>query len=108
MLILMRNFCEKNGLDFELESEDVIYDQRFNSSGYAILSEDDKNGIDIFAKNEAIVLDPVYSGRAAGGLLKMLENNEFEKDDNVLFIHTGGYPALFTNLYKWIKLDNED
>lgn len=100
MLNLMGNFCKKHGLDFELKSDDIIYDQRFNKSGYAVLSEEDKKGIDVFAKNEAIILDPVYSGRAAGGLIEMLENNEFNKDDNVLFIHTGGYPALFTNLFK--------
>jgi len=100
MLKFVNDFASKNNIELIFTEKDIIYDQRFNSAGYAILSEDDKRAIDLFALNEAIILDPVYSGRAAGGMIKMIENNEFEKDENVLFIHTGGAPALFTGLYK--------
>lgn len=100
MVKMMTDFSEENGLNLNIKEEDIIYDQRFNAAGYAVLCGNDKRAIDLFALNEAIILDPVYSGRAAGGLIKMIENNEFENNSNVLFIHTGGAPALFTGLYK--------
>jgi D-cysteine desulfhydrase len=100
MLKFTNDFAVRNGLDLEFKEDDIIYDQRFNSAGYAVMCADDKKAIDLFAKFEAIILDPVYSGRGAAGLIKMIENNEFGENKNVLFIHTGGAPALFTGLYK--------
>lgn len=100
MLMYTNDFAAANDLNLQVKEEDIIYDQRFNSAGYAVMSADDKRAIDLFAKYEAIILDPVYTGRAAAGLIKMIENNEFQENQNVLFIHTGGAPSLFTGLYK--------
>ena len=51
--------------------------------------------IQLVAKHEGILLDPVYSGRAVGGLIDMIRNREFSSTDTVLFWHTGGTPAIF-------------
>ena len=51
------------------------------------------------AKKEAILLDPVYSGKAFSGLIGLIKNKKFTKSDNVLFIHTGGAVSLFA--YEW-------
>ncbi len=100
MLKGINDFCSKNNLNLKFSYRDINYDKRYQNTGYAVLSENDKRGIDIFAKTEAIILDPVYTGRAAGGLIKMIENGEFDENTNVLFIHTGGAPSIFTDLYK--------
>ncbi len=47
------------------------------------------------ARTEAILLDPVYSGKAAAGLIDRVRKGHFTKGANVLFLHTGGSPALF-------------
>ena len=51
--------------------------------------------VKLFAKTEAILLDPVYSGKAAAGLIDLVRQNHFPKGANVLFLHTGGSPALY-------------
>jgi L-cysteate sulfo-lyase len=55
----------------------------------------EREAILLTARTEGIILDPVYTGRAMGGLLAMLRTEEIAKDARVLFWHTGGAPALF-------------
>lgn len=97
---LVQNYNIKYGTNISITPDEVILDQRFNERGYAIISEDDLLAINLFAKKEGIILDPVYSGRAAGAMIKMIKNEEIKKDENILFIHTGGSPAIFTDLFK--------
>lgn len=51
--------------------------------------------IQTFARVEGILLDPVYTGKTAAGLLALVREGAFERDSNVLFIHTGGSPAIY-------------
>ena len=51
------------------------------------------------AEKEAILLDPVYSGKAFDGLLDLINKKYFEKTDKILFIHTGGSVSL--SAYEW-------
>lgn len=51
--------------------------------------------IQTFARTEGILLDPVCTGKTAAGLIAMVRDGAFEPDSNVLFIHTGGSPALY-------------
>jgi D-cysteine desulfhydrase len=55
----------------------------------------EREAIQLVARYEGILLDPVYTGRAMGGLIDMIRNKEFTSSDTVLFWHTGGTPALF-------------
>lgn len=48
----------------------------------------------LMGSKEGIVLDPVYTGKAFGGLIDLIRNKCFSKKDNILFIHTGGYPGV--------------
>lgn len=100
ILKLVADYNKTYDCNIKFSTEDIILDQRFNELGYAVISENDKKAIDLFAKSEAIILDPVYSGRAAAGMLKIIKNDEIPKNSNILFIHTGGAPALFTKLLK--------
>jgi D-cysteine desulfhydrase family pyridoxal phosphate-dependent enzyme len=76
-------------------SEDVVVSDRFVGQGYAVMGELEREAISLFARTEGILLDPVYTGRAAGGLLAMINRREIVRGQRVLFWHTGGTPALF-------------
>ena len=47
------------------------------------------------ARHEGLLLDPVYSGKAMAGLIDLVRRGRFGADETVVFIHTGGTPALF-------------
>lgn len=63
--------------------------------GYGIVSESDREAIRLMALYGGILLDPVYTGRAMGGLIDLIRRGEIAKGQRVLFWHTGGTPALF-------------
>ena len=49
----------------------------------------------LFARTDGVLLDPVYTGKAAAGLIGLVRRSHFKKTDKVLFVHTGGAPSLF-------------
>jgi D-cysteine desulfhydrase len=63
--------------------------------GYGVLNDVDKEAIRLVAQMEGILLDPVYTGRAMGGLIDLIRWGAFTRRQTVLFWHTGGTPALF-------------
>ena len=63
--------------------------------GYARPSNEGREAIELMASLEGIFLDPVYTGKAFAGLIKLAREGRFRKDENVLFIHTGGAGGLF-------------
>ncbi|MFQ5996773.1 MAG: D-cysteine desulfhydrase family protein [Dehalococcoidales bacterium] len=63
--------------------------------GYAIPSEECINAIRLVAQTEGIFLDPVYTGKAMAGLIDLIKKGRFKSTDTIIFIHTGGIPALF-------------
>jgi D-cysteine desulfhydrase family pyridoxal phosphate-dependent enzyme len=83
------------GAPGEITPEDALVDDRFLGSGYAIMGSLERDAIQLFARREGLLLDPVYTGRAAGGMLAKIRLGEIEADERVLFWHTGGTPALF-------------
>ncbi len=66
--------------------------------GYAIPSREGNDAVSFMAQKEGLFLDPVYTGKAFAGLIKMAKEGAFRKTDNVLFIHTGGTGGLFAVL----------
>jgi D-cysteine desulfhydrase len=48
------------------------------------------------ARTEGILLDPVYSGKAMAGMIDLIQKGRFKSGDNVMFLHTGGAPELFS------------
>lgn len=78
---------------FEPSRFEVV--DRYLGGGYAVVGELEINAIQRVAKKEGILLDPVYTARAAGGLLDMIERGEIPAEERIVFWHTGGTPALF-------------
>ncbi len=64
-------------------------------AGYSIPSFEGNAAIELMLRREGIVLDTCYTGKAFAGLIRMAKEGQFKKDDNVLFIHTGGAGGLF-------------
>lgn len=71
-----------------------MVDDNFIGPGYAVPSEECNDAFKLFANMEGILLDHVYTGKAAAGLIHYAGNKMF-KGKNVLFIHTGGNSDLF-------------
>lgn len=63
--------------------------------GYGVIGELEQNAITLAARTEGVVLDPVYTGRAMGGLVDLIQGGAFAHDEAIVFWHTGGTPALF-------------
>ena len=90
---------EKLGERIEFTPEEVLANTDYCSAGYGVLTELEREVIRLFAKQEGVLLDPVYTGRAAAGMIDLIRKGFFNKDETVLFLHTGGQPALFADQY---------
>ncbi len=73
----------------------VVCIDGFVGQGYAFATPEMCEAVQMFAQLEGILLDPVYNGKAAAGLIDLVRNKHFDSSDNILFLHTGGSPALF-------------
>ncbi len=83
------------GVEVGVKREDIKIDSSYVGEGYEIPSQAANQAIKIFAENEGIFLDPVYTGKAAAGLIDYLEKGKIEEGTDILFWHTGGTNALF-------------
>lgn len=91
---IMRETVKLLDADIEISSDDVhLLDMC--GPGYAIASKEGNAAIRMLAENEGLFLDPVYTGKAFAGLIKMANEGAFKKDDNVLFLYSGGAGGLF-------------
>lgn len=86
---------EKLGVESTYAPSDFQMRYKYLGGGYGVVGDLEREAIQLVAKHEGVLLDPVYSGRTMGGLIDMIRNKEFAPTDNVLFWHTGGTPALF-------------
>ncbi|MCK5519652.1 MAG: D-cysteine desulfhydrase family protein [Candidatus Marinimicrobia bacterium] len=88
----LSNMLGKN-IDFHPDDFNVNY--MYNHEEYGNLGLKEKAAIKLLAREEGLILDPVYTGRAFAGLLGELEKGQFEKGDSIIFLHSGGAPAIF-------------
>ncbi len=83
------------GEQVELDPNEIDVRDGYMAPGYAVLTDLERDAITTFARLEGILLDPVYTGRTAGGMLDLIRTGEIGSNERVLFWHTGGTPALF-------------
>ncbi|ASJ55486.1 D-cysteine desulfhydrase [Brevibacillus formosus] len=93
---LLRSTAPLIGLQGDIRAEDVLCDDRFVGPGYAIPTDGMIEAVRLVARTEGILLDPVYTGKAMAGLIGLIREGRFSRNDLVLFLHTGGAPALYT------------
>lgn len=90
------------GIDVTVGEDDILNTEAFVGAGYGIPSEAGNEAVRIFARTEGIILDPIYTGKAAAGLITHIREGRFNKSDVVVFVHTGGTPAIFTWNGMWL------
>ena len=83
----------------DITIQDIRVNDDYLGGGYAVMGDAEKEAIDLFARHEALLVDPVYTGRAGAGLIDLIRKGFFKPDETVLFWHTGGQPALFSEEY---------
>lgn len=79
----------------ECLEHDIQVDDSVLAPGYGQLNEAVLEAIRLGAQSEGMLLDPVYSGRTAAGLVSLTRRGIIKAGESVLFLHTGGLPALF-------------
>lgn len=82
------------------EPLDILVNADYRGEGYGRAGDAEWEAIRLFARLEGIVLDPVYSGRAAAAMLGLIRSGFMRRGETVLFWHTGGQPALFAEPYR--------
>jgi len=96
---LASDSSELLGERIEFTPDDVHATDAYCQAGYGVLTDAERESVKLFASYEGLLLDPVYTGRAAAGMIDLIRQGFFKKDDTVLFWHTGGQPALFAHKY---------
>ena len=74
---------------------DIVVDSNYIGEGYGIPTDATIEAIEILAQMEGLLLDPVYSAKAMAGLIDLVQKGVFNRNENVLFLHTGGTAGLF-------------
>jgi L-cysteate sulfo-lyase len=98
---LAEKTAAKLGIPGVVAREDVVANTDYVGAGYGIPREDTLEAIDLFARHEGILLDPVYSGKGAAGLIDLIRKGHFTKGQKIVFLHTGGAAALFGYTKYW-------
>lgn len=83
------------GLDVTFEPGDFDNDDSFVGEAYGLPTADGMDAVRTVARAEGLLLDPVYTGKAMAGLVADIRGGNLDADRPVLFLHTGGYSALF-------------
>ncbi|HEY2799087.1 MAG TPA: D-cysteine desulfhydrase family protein [Chthoniobacterales bacterium] len=96
---LASSASEKLGQRTDFTPADVLANDDYCGVGYGVVTEREREAIDLFARYEGLLLDPVYTGRAAAGMIDLIRKGTWRKDETLLFFHTGGQPALFADSY---------
>jgi len=92
--------AETIGQAWSFSPTDVLVNDNYIGGGYAVMGQPEIEAIQLFAKREALLLDPVYTGRCAAGMIDLIRQGFFEDSETLLFWHTGGGPALFASQYQ--------
>jgi D-cysteine desulfhydrase family pyridoxal phosphate-dependent enzyme len=87
--------AERFGTSARVEDSDIIISDDYIGKDYGIPTKESKEALRLAASTDALIIDPVYTSKAMAGMVDMIRDGEFGKDQNVCFLHTGGVPALF-------------
>ncbi|MFP1742328.1 D-cysteine desulfhydrase [Lonsdalea quercina] len=92
---LAQQIWQRLGIDEALPRAAVQANSDYVGKGYGIPNEGTREALQLLARLEGILLDPVYSGKGMAGLIDLIRKGHFKKGEQVVFIHTGGSAGLF-------------
>jgi D-cysteine desulfhydrase family pyridoxal phosphate-dependent enzyme len=95
--VIIEEAADKLGVPVTLGPNDLIHDEGYVGEGYGIPTDACMEAIRLVAQTEAVFLDPVYSGKAMSALIDHVRRGKLDPHDTVVFLHTGGNPALFAH-----------
>lgn len=95
---LMRDTAAYMGVSMNIPREAVLAYDDYVGPGYSLPTDAMAEAVKLLARTESILLDPVYSGKAMSGLIDLVRKGRFKQGANLLFLHTGGSPALYAYL----------
>ena len=81
------------GLDFPEDIVECV--EGYVGPGYSLPTREMVEAVTLMARTEAILLDPVYTGKSFAGFIDLIRQGRFKQGQNIVFIHTGGSPALY-------------
>jgi len=91
---LVRQTAAHVGVSFEISREAVLCFGDYVGPGYSLPTDQMAEAVRMLARLEGILMDPVYTGKTMAGLIDLVRRGYFEKQEKILFVHTGGSPAL--------------
>ncbi|MFC4024836.1 D-cysteine desulfhydrase [Oceanobacillus longus] len=94
---LVKDTAGHIGISNTIPDEAILCFDEYVGPGYALPTPEMVEAVQVFAREEGVLLDPVYTGKAAAGLIDLIKQGYFRKEDNILFVHSGGSPALYAN-----------
>lgn len=95
---LANQTLELIGAGVSVPREKVVAYDDYVGPGYSLPTDAMVEAVKLLATTEGILLDPVYSGKAMSGLIDLVRKGHFKEGSNLLFLHTGGSPALYAYL----------
>ena len=95
---LVRKTAARVGVADEIPKEAVLCFGEYVGPGYSLPTPSMIEAVKLLARNEGILLDPVYTGKTMAGLIDLVRKGYFDRNENILFVHTGGSPALYAYL----------
>jgi L-cysteate sulfo-lyase len=99
--VLTYGAAAANWLEQPFDPQDVEVVAGYAGPGYGLPHKATIEAIELGARLEALVLDPVYSGKGLAGLIALIRSGRWRPDEDVIFVHTGGAPALFAYHHLW-------
>jgi L-cysteate sulfo-lyase len=84
------------GFDVEITADDFDTSTEYGAPGYAVPSAKTMEAIRLAAQNEALIFDPVYTGKSFAAVIGEIRKGNIRRDETVVFIHTGGTPNTFS------------
>jgi L-cysteate sulfo-lyase len=93
--IIANRLAEAAGLNVNMQEGELRHSEDYLGAEYGVLTREARVAIELVARTEGILLDPSYTGKAMAGLIDHVRRGIIRPGSRVVFIHTGGTPALF-------------
>ena len=103
---LAQETAARVGIKQDISREAVITFGDYWRPQYSVPNRGMVEAVTLMARTEGILLDPVYTGKAMAGLIGLSRKGYFKKDENVLFIHTGGSPGLYAYIQPLLGMED--
>ena len=97
---LVKQTADHVGVNSDISVEAVRCFDEYVGPGYSLPTPEMAEAVRMLAALEGVLMDPVYTGKAMAGLIDLVRKGIFDKKENILFIHTGGSPALYVYMDK--------